>query len=360
MTMTSEPSAERGGGTAGPVAAATSLETILMLIGGTWLVIGLFVDGYAHTEIIDTETEDFFTPWHALFYSGFVFTTVVVARIAHRRADPTITWASLPPGYGVAAAGLIIFAIGGVGDGIWHTVFGVESGLDALLSPTHLLLFVGLVSILTAPARARWLDPSPCDGWRDLGPVVASAAITTALVAFFFVYVFGLFNFWLQEVPYDPAATFDGDVVNERLVQLGLARAYMATAILLAPTLLLIRRWRPPPGSIAVIWTTPVLLSALGFDGDLPAVPATVIGGLAFEFIFRVSTKRLNEQTAIRVTAAVGTALLWSIWMAFNHLSGAEVAWPVELWSGQIGMSAIFAYGLAFLATPRVPSNRPL
>jgi len=166
MTWISGPNAERGSGPAVPAAAPTSLETSLMLIGGTWLVIGLFVDGYAHTEIIDTETEDFLTPWHALFYSGFVFTTLVVARIAQRRADPTITWASLPTGYSIAAAGLIVFAIGGVGDGIWHTVFGVESGLDALLSPTHLLLFVGLVSILTAPARALWLDPAPRQGWR--------------------------------------------------------------------------------------------------------------------------------------------------------------------------------------------------
>ncbi|MGI9594506.1 MAG: hypothetical protein ACR2QK_00015, partial [Acidimicrobiales bacterium] len=107
MMLTSRPSGDRRAEFSGAVRPATPVETTLMLIGGTWLVIGLFIDGYAHTEIIDTETEDFFTLWHALFYSGFMFTTVVVARIAHRRAAPTITWRSLPPGYPGAALGLL-------------------------------------------------------------------------------------------------------------------------------------------------------------------------------------------------------------------------------------------------------------
>ena len=65
---------------------------------------------FEHSEIIDTDTEDFFTPW--------------------------------------------------------HTILGVETGLDALLSPTHLLLFIGMAAILTTPVRAAWLDPRPRRGWR--------------------------------------------------------------------------------------------------------------------------------------------------------------------------------------------------
>jgi hypothetical protein len=33
--------------------------------------------------------------------------------------------------------GLGIFAMGGVGHGIWHTDFGIETSIYALLSPTH-------------------------------------------------------------------------------------------------------------------------------------------------------------------------------------------------------------------------------
>lgn len=331
---------------------ATALETTLMVLGGAWLVTGLYIDGYAHTEIIDTESEDFLTPWHALFYSGFFFTVLVLAVMAKRRANPKITWSSLPEGYGFIKLGLVLFTIGGVGDGVWHTIFGVESGLDALLSPTHLFLFAGMFLIVATPARSHWLTAVQRNGWGQLGAVVASSTIATALVVFFSVHVFGLFNFLFHRFSYDTAVVVDGEVVNEHLVQLGLARAYLATAILLAPTLMIVRRWSPPIGSVAVLWTVPVLLSAPAFDGDLLAVPATTAGGLVFESLFRSVDARASRRTAILVASGGGTSALWSIWLATIQFTDEKVGWPVELWSGQIVMSGLFALAVAFLATP--------
>src|SRR5438445_725148 len=37
----------------------------------SWLILGLFVDGWAHNH---QKPESFFTPWHALLYSGFLAT----------------------------------------------------------------------------------------------------------------------------------------------------------------------------------------------------------------------------------------------------------------------------------------------
>jgi hypothetical protein len=45
-------------------------EHLVTVAVATWLMIGLFVDGWAHNNL-DTSLESFFTPWHALFYSGF-------------------------------------------------------------------------------------------------------------------------------------------------------------------------------------------------------------------------------------------------------------------------------------------------
>ena len=40
-----------------------------MTVGlGTWLVLGVFVDGWAHFNRPGLET--FFTPWYAVLYSG--------------------------------------------------------------------------------------------------------------------------------------------------------------------------------------------------------------------------------------------------------------------------------------------------
>ena len=66
-----------------------------------WLIVGLFVDGWAHNTRPLLET--FFTPWHALFYSGFAAVAAWVGwSVSRRRSRSTgASWrAAVPPGYG--------------------------------------------------------------------------------------------------------------------------------------------------------------------------------------------------------------------------------------------------------------------
>jgi hypothetical protein len=137
-----------------PQAPTTTAENLITLLGGVWLTAGLFVDGYAHANIIDTETEDFFTPWHGIFYSGFTFSAAWIAYLMYRRRGPDGLRTWIPAGYGWAVVGIGAFAVGGVGDLVWHSAYGVENGIDALLSPTHLLLLYGLIVVLAAPLQA--------------------------------------------------------------------------------------------------------------------------------------------------------------------------------------------------------------
>ena len=45
--------------------------------------------------------------------------------------------------FDVGVLGASIFAIGGGSDAIWHTVLGIETGVEPLISPSHLMLFLG-------------------------------------------------------------------------------------------------------------------------------------------------------------------------------------------------------------------------
>ena len=125
------------------------VDAVTMLLG-TWLLVGLVVDGWAHNNL--QALESFFTPWHALFYSGFVATA------ARARQPERSGLAAFPAGYGLAVVGVVIFAVGGAGDMTWHTIFGIEQDVEALFSPTHLLLFAGMALILSTPLRAAWSD----------------------------------------------------------------------------------------------------------------------------------------------------------------------------------------------------------
>lgn len=91
----------------------------------TWFPFGAYLDAWAHTHVPELET--FFTPWHAVLYSGFLAAaalTVATAFRNHARGDP---WTRvLPAGYDPSLLGVLIFAAGGVGDMLWHLLFGVE------------------------------------------------------------------------------------------------------------------------------------------------------------------------------------------------------------------------------------------
>ena len=104
-----------------------------------WLVGGFYVDIWAHAHGRVDNT--FFTPWHAFLYSGAASFGVVlgVAAIMGRPRSVPIRDTLAPP-YRIAFLGSVLFALAGVLDLAWHTIFGFEVDVEALLSPTHLLL----------------------------------------------------------------------------------------------------------------------------------------------------------------------------------------------------------------------------
>ena len=90
----------------------------------------------------------------------------------------------MPPGYELSLLGGGIFLAGGVADMVWHTLFGVEVGVDALYSPTHLVLGVGMTLIVSGPFRAAWRRPGPATAMSVL-PMLFSLAFTLSVLTFF-------------------------------------------------------------------------------------------------------------------------------------------------------------------------------
>jgi len=50
-------------------AVATPAQNLVTILVSWWLMIGIFIDGWAHNTQGEA-LETFFTPWHAVFYSG--------------------------------------------------------------------------------------------------------------------------------------------------------------------------------------------------------------------------------------------------------------------------------------------------
>src|SRR5688572_21207220 len=122
---------------------------------GLAFTLGVMVDIWAHSNVRPL-FETFFTVWHALLYGGFAVMAAFLAVTAGRaRAAGAPLSRVLPAGYLWSGIGALVFAAGGAFDMLWHLTFGIESGNDALVSPSHLLLALGGVLMVSGPLRAR-------------------------------------------------------------------------------------------------------------------------------------------------------------------------------------------------------------
>ena len=302
---------------------------------------GLFLDGYFHQNL-DGESESFLTPWHAVFYAGFAASALWMAGMSRRRSSGRIDWllGSLPPGYEGARIGLGLFAFGGLGDALWHTALGVERGVDALLSPTHLVLFAGLVLILTAPVRAlRCAPDAPPRPWMLVGSVTSAAA----LVGFFLNFAWGLGIAAYTRVGYNSISE-----VGETQVFAGVASTIVTTVVLCGAARTLLHTGPPPAGALTVLFVVVALLVSAAFDEDAEGVVAALVAGLTLD----AGVRRTNPGPAF----FVGTAALWIVYFGLlRTLDGIE--WQPEIWVGALVLNALLGYAVAVLppAVAQIP-----
>jgi len=324
------------------VIPATGREHLGTVLFGLWMTIGLFLDGYFHQNL-DTDGESFLTPWHGVFYAGFTASAFWLAGMSRRRAPGVVDWrlASLPPGYDGARTGLVLFAVGGIGDAVWHGAFGVERGIDALLSPTHLLLFAGLTLILTAPLRANRAAPEhPPGAWMIAGSVITA----TALVGFFLNFAWGLGIAAFARVRYDPVTD-----VGEVAVIAGVASMLVTTAVLFTAAKVLLTTGHLPAGAITALFTLTALLVSVAFDEDAEGVLAAALAGAALDVAVR--TRPAARPRHLGIAFATASAILWLTYLGLlKALDG--IAWQPEIWLGAAGLCSLFAAAIAAIAPP--------
>ncbi len=152
------------------------------------LVSGIIQDGWAHAHgMVD---QSFLTPWHAVLYSMMAANGIVLGTLAVRnKMRGYAATRALPYGYTLALVGVVLFAAGGVGDLAWHTVFGIEADINALLSPSHLVLGFAAFLILSGPLRSiAFQYDRATAGWRKLGPMVLALLAILTTLGFFLAY----------------------------------------------------------------------------------------------------------------------------------------------------------------------------
>ena len=250
----------------------------------------------------------------------------------------------------VAAA---IFSAGGLDDLAWHQVFGVESGLDALVSPMHLLLLLGGLLGVTDPLREGNSEKP-----QRLGtfPLLGSVTLATALSAFFLLYV----SPFTTDAPLLPLTAIpEGTVGHEQAeapAVVGLAAYLLTTVIVVLPVLWLLVHRRLPAGGITLLVTAVATLSAAVAEFEQPVVPvAAAAAGVAADLTMHL-VRRMPTTSRLLLVGAGIPVLLWSAHLTALHLT-AGLRWPPELIMGVPILSAMLGTALCLLGAQQAPDR---
>jgi hypothetical protein len=317
----------------------------------TWFIGGVFLDGWAHNHI--PELESFFTPWHAVLYSGFAATAALLAAVFLRNRARGLSWhEALPAGYHLSLLGAGIFLAGGLGDMLWHTLFGIEASVDALLSPTHLVLAIGGTMLLSGPFRAWWRR-ADTEVKPTLGAQLSALLSLTyvwSTITFFTQYVHPYIQVWAGHNTRAPSNPYFSQA-------LGTVSITLQAAILAAVVLLAFRRRPLPFGSIALMLTLNALLMNL-MDGDLLFVAAAFLGGLCADVFAAWIRPSFFRADRFRLFAALLPLPLYALYFAVVAATRGMV-WSIHLWAGSIAIAGLVSWLVSWLLLPpAVPSYR--
>lgn len=316
-----------------------------------WLLGGLFLDGWAHNH--GRVDDSFFTPWHAVFYSGFVAVAAFIGWTLVRNVAQGYPWTrALPAGYEAALLGSAIFAAGGVGDMLWHTLFGIEAGVEALLSPTHLLLATGMALIFSVPLRAAWSRPET-ELTRASGlPVLLSLTFLLSLFTFMTQFAHPLVH--PDMIGHRPS----GGALVFYSQSLGVSGVLIQTALLMGMLLLALRRWHwtLPFGSLTLILGLNAFALSFLLD-DYWSIPVATLAGLAADLLLHGLRPSEARPGALRLFSfAVPVIFYLAYFLALIATRG--IWWSVHMWTGAVVLAGAVGWmtSLAFVP-PALPAG---
>jgi hypothetical protein len=312
---------------------------------------GAYIDGWAHNHALATggTIETFFTPWHALLYGGYALVGLFLIGSAFFWHARGFAWKdSLPHGYGLSAAGVAVFALGGALDFVWHSLFGIEASTSALLSPTHLMLVFGAVMMYMGPARSVLARVDGPISWAHDGPLVMSLLWLLSSFTFFTQYAspFASTLASRARVPGNPDW-------YDLFAALGVAGVALQAALLAGVVLYAVRLRRVPFGTFTVIFGINVLMVTFMRVDMISVSPlvlsaGALLAGLLTDVLYARLHPSAQRPTALRIFGFCAPCFLYSAYFIAVVAFGGTY-WNVHLLAGCVATAGLVGLLMSYL-----------
>ena len=275
------------------------------------IITGMTLDAWAHVHGATDNT--FFTPWHAILYTGLFGSVAWYGYLTYRRVEPLAAHR-----LGLSMGPLV--ALFGAADLIWHSMFGFERDLQAQLSPPHIALATVLAILVSVPSRQR--NPHGHLTW--LGAIAGSLAAVVTLTLLMFV----------SPLTAVYAELYSGDTV------IGLG---VSGFLLFITTWLIVFQWmrrtNAPYGAFTVASGMLGISQAIS-KGEWRFAALLITVGFWAEWVSRKTSQ------ASRIPALVwpGSFAL-GYFLVLKYTS--TLAWGPSVWGGVVVMAVAIGFGVA-------------
>lgn len=340
----------RGNADIAPRVEASQTERAVLASLVTVVAAGLAIDTRRHRT--DRGLDTFFTSAHAVLYAGWLSCAVYLLFVVRKRLNTGAHGIeAVPVGFGGAVVGAALFGVGGVGDLLWHTVFGIERDLKILFSPTHLFLMSAMLLLCFGAVRSTWMSDESAT-LRVLWPAVLSTGALCSVLVVFFQYVspFDRAVFTTQV----PALLGLDQVVRSQSI----VGVIVTTALLFGPILVLLRRWALPFGSCTIVLGV-VMASNFVFTDFKPVriTVAVMVGSVAIDLLLSALRRFASPRIVFRLFGALAPLTLWATYVAVT-VAQRRITWSAEEWTGTLVWSSLVGLAMTVLLLP--PRNAPM
>jgi len=326
-------------------------------IVGLWLSGGFIWDSWAHLHV---GVESFFTPYHGVFYAAMLAGGIILAGTALRNRKRGLRLLSAP--YRRAMWGVPVFFAGGVGDLIWHSFFGVEDRIEAVTSPTHLIIGFGVILLLSGPIGSALAARSHLKTLGAQLPLIFSLATVMEFVRLGTSYAYDV-GAALAFAPAPALGASPDFFVATTMAQYkagtGILIVLLQSLVLAGFALWIACRFKPAFGAYTLLFICGDLMLAGALTNDTPLLAVRlamdVVAGLVADTLALRLEPRPDRPAALRIFGgAVPAACFAAYFAATIALQGTWWSWSLIV--GAIALAAIAGAGLALTIDAPAPA----
>lgn len=318
-----------------------------LLVGAAslWISWAFFVDAWSHENL---RYESFFTWSHELIYGGMF---VLVGALVLMRKD-------IPYAYRVPMLGVPIFLLGGIADLGWHTLFGIEDGIDIILSPTHEMIGLGLMLVSSAPLFSALRYRTELRTLRDQLPMLFSLASWLVMIHFATAYAMDPSAGNLNAPP--DASSFSPDYFTATAITYyklvgGVLVLLLQSFIMACFALFVASRFNLRAGALTLLFVLGNTLPALPFTNESPLLVTifamSLVAGIVGDALIARMGLLPHPARAFRLYAAAVPATYIGVYMLAIAITGGSW-WDWSVRTSLVIFAGIIGLGLSLLMIP--------